>query len=311
MTERRSGFALLTVLCVMTIASSIALAATLVGRDAFTAERNRIQLERAWWRAAGCAARARAALDAELSAGALVPGGQTRTWRSLDQAIAGAPVLAAAGCTVSLEAAGTRLDVNAATPEQIERALVAAGIVDRGLELRDALLDWLDADDETRPSGAEEVWYLAQHRPLPANGPLSSTRELSRIRGFEAPADAEAFAAVISTDAGRISIPNASAAALSTVPGFTPAVVQRILDLRAGGQPIYDLLQVVGTVPSSDASEMMNHYPEITRLTTLDPDAWILTSRARADSGAAEVRIEQRLLRNGSRVVAARTRVMP
>jgi type II secretory pathway component PulK len=286
--EARRGFALITVLCVMSIASAVALAATLLGRDAFAAERNRIHLERALWRSVGCAARARASLDESLTAAALLPGGLTRTWRGLDGAMDAAPLVAAGGCALTLEAAGAKLDLNTASPEQLDRALAAAGLEDQAMELRDALIDW-----------------------RAANGPLSSIRELERVRGFESPATLSALAALAGVDAGRISIPNAPAAVLSTVPGFTPAVVQRILGMRAAGQQIYDLLQVVGQVGASDAGEMMSRYPETVRVTTLDPDAWLLTSRARVDAGAAEVVLEQRLLRNGSRVVQVRSRVLP
>lgn len=50
--------------------------------------------------------------------------------------------------------------------------------------MRDSLLDWLDADDEKRPYGAEAPFYA----PLgyrPRNGAFASVGELRRVRGFD------------------------------------------------------------------------------------------------------------------------------
>jgi len=51
--------------------------------------------------------------------------------------------------------------------------------------LTDALLDWLDPDDEPRPAGAETSYYLGLSPPYPAaNAPLDSLDELARVKGF-------------------------------------------------------------------------------------------------------------------------------
>jgi type II secretory pathway component PulK len=64
--ERR-GFAMITTLWVMTVASVIALAGALTGRSAVNATRHRTQLERGFWIASGCASRIRAAIDNALA----------------------------------------------------------------------------------------------------------------------------------------------------------------------------------------------------------------------------------------------------
>lgn len=53
-------------------------------------------------------------------------------------------------------------------------------------QMADALLDWLDADNETRTFGAEAAWY-AENAPhaKPSNGPIRSLHQLSFIRGFD------------------------------------------------------------------------------------------------------------------------------
>lgn len=48
----------------------------------------------------------------------------------------------------------------------------------------DAILDWLDEDDEAREFGAESAYYASLEPPYaPKNGPLDTVEELLRVRG--------------------------------------------------------------------------------------------------------------------------------
>jgi type II secretory pathway component PulK len=74
----------------------------------------------------------------------------------------------------------------------------------------EALVDWLDTDDEPRGSGgAENSYYEGLKTPYKAhNGPMFSAGELRIIRGFDAPAIAKLFpgvaeAAVADLDMGN------------------------------------------------------------------------------------------------------------
>ena len=52
-------------------------------------------------------------------------------------------------------------------------------------DVADAILDWLDADDESRDFGAESSYYRSQSPPYEAkNGPLDSLDELLLVRGI-------------------------------------------------------------------------------------------------------------------------------
>ncbi len=56
-----------------------------------------------------------------------------------------------------------------------------------GLEgnLVDPLIDWIDADNDTRPGGAEDAEYLSGDPPhRTANQPLSDIEELRQVRGY-------------------------------------------------------------------------------------------------------------------------------
>lgn len=52
-------------------------------------------------------------------------------------------------------------------------------------DVADAILDFIDADEETRPYGAEYIDYYQQLQPgyKPANGPLASVEQLLLVRG--------------------------------------------------------------------------------------------------------------------------------
>ena len=53
-------------------------------------------------------------------------------------------------------------------------------------DLLDALVDWLDVNEEPRPAGAESAYYNRLKPPYPAkNGNLDTTEELRLIKGFD------------------------------------------------------------------------------------------------------------------------------
>jgi general secretion pathway protein K len=52
-------------------------------------------------------------------------------------------------------------------------------------DLVDALVDWIDPDDNPQPAGAESLYYQSQRPPYrAANGPLSSLGDLRLVKGF-------------------------------------------------------------------------------------------------------------------------------
>lgn len=87
-------------------------------------------------------------------------------------------------------AEASRLNLNGATEGEIKRlmqdVLPELG-VENWEELADALLDWLDKDDEPRPMGAERDYYINLDPPYtPKNGPLDTIDELLLVKGFSA-----------------------------------------------------------------------------------------------------------------------------
>jgi len=92
-----------------------------------------------------------------------------------------------AGIRYGLEDESTRLNINVLAaldkiaPSTGRQLLLALpGMTD---EIADAILDWMDEDDEPREFGAESEYYAA-FGYAPKNGPLESIEELLLVRGI-------------------------------------------------------------------------------------------------------------------------------
>lgn len=71
---------------------------------------------------------------------------------------------------------------HAADVERFRRLLTA---LELSPALADAVVDWLDADMETRGSGAEDDYYMSMTPPYrAANGPITTASELRMVKGF-------------------------------------------------------------------------------------------------------------------------------
>lgn len=286
----RSGFALVTVLWVVAAAATVMLASSALGADATGAASNRLNAAQAFWRAHDCAARACAAIDAVLSEGD--DGDAARSWRLLHRLIA----ISGDSCDVELEAAGTRLDVNVASEAQLH-ALIRATSPSDADSLAAALLDWRDADNTPRALGVESEWYDDHERSVPRDGPFADAREILLVRGFEN----GSYDSLLTVGPARLSLNTAPLAVLASVRGLSEEILMRIAEERTNGRAIVDVLPLAARVSPQAAHDLVAHYPEIVRLTTVDPDAWLLTATGRSGSPAISAFIEMRLVRAGRR----------
>jgi type II secretory pathway component PulK len=261
----RRGFALLTVLWLLSAAAAIGTVMHLAAQAAIAGAQANTDWHRAAWRAEGCAAALIAHLDQQL-------GEQSQShdiWRHLNRAGETLPV---AGCTVTLEPLGTRANVNRLSTEAIATLLQSTGVAARrSVELAAALADWRDADDEVLSRGAEREWYAAERRPLPRNGALHDEGELRLVRGFEK----DGFSGIITAEEARISLGHASPAVLATLPGFGSEVVKIVTDARAAGA--YEKLELqtlAGLVSGTAQQELLAAFDSLAMLTAATPDAW-------------------------------------
>lgn len=112
-------------------------------------------------------------------------------------------------------------------------------------DVADAILDWVDEDDEPRPYGAERDYYIGQPTPYePRNGPIDSVEELLLVRGVTAPM-------LFGMDANRNGMLDASeqSMAVSTTASGSASlgwssyltVYSKESNLRDDGQPRIDI----------------------------------------------------------------------
>jgi DNA uptake protein ComE-like DNA-binding protein len=253
-----------------------------VGRSAVDATRNRTQLARAYWVAVACAARAHAAVDETLNeAGTL--DNAVETWRTLDRAIATIHAEGASDCEVTLEAVGTRVDINAASEEMLSNLLRVMGYDDAtSEEMTTALMAW-----------------RASH------GAFADLHQVALVPGFE---DVALFDSVLSVEPGRVSLATAPVTVLLALPGMSNEAAEQIVALRDAGTPLQDLMSLLGMLSETSSATMLARYPDLARLATADPDAWVLTVRATSGAPPATVALQLRLQRSGTVAVVTASR---
>ncbi|HEX6807361.1 MAG TPA: hypothetical protein VF118_05195 [Gemmatimonadaceae bacterium] len=308
--QRAKGFVLLAVLWVMVGVGALGLGLALMARRAAGTAYNRRAATAAMWLAEDCASRAEAAIGEVLRP----RGGDTTssadaeraTWSRLDEAVASSSDLGHAPCSVGMRPTGTTIDINTADDSLLAHLFIALGngsaLAD---SLADAILDWRDADDVPRPSGAERNWYVAQGRGAPRNAPFADVRELRRVRGFE---ERVGLDSVLGVEPDRMVLDRASLAVIAALPGFTAEAVAHVAEHRARGIPIPDLLSLGAELSPASRAALLADYPELVRLTTAEPDAWMLTARATVGTPAVTYVLELRLVRAGNRAAVVRRR---
>ena len=303
--RRRRGFALLAVLWVLVSGAALAFSMSLAARTAVATARNRMDFARARWQAAGCAERARLVVDETLSAGPLSDAPRP-PWRSLDVRVLASPLLASAPCEIAVEPVGKTVNVNALDRETLGAVLVAASIRGpRNDSLVDALLDWRDPDDVPREHGAEREWYDARKRPAPRNGPFADVSEIRLVRGFD---NLPPISALVGVEPGRIALSHASPALLAALPGMSAEAVAVLVDIRAKGGDLDNLL-LLGARLSGTARELLRRrYVDLTRLTTAEPEGWVVSARTSPTGSRVVADVEMKLVRAGTRSAVVRWR---
>lgn len=302
----RGGFALLAVLWVIVALATFAFASSLAARNALASSHNRSDELRATWRANDCAERARASIAEALLATERIDARSQPGWTELDAVVRASPLVAEARCSVRLEAAGSRIDVNHADGEMIDALLRRMGVdVPVRDSMVDALLDWRDPDDAPRPHGAERTWYAARARIVPRNGAFADVREIARVRGFER---VRGLDSVFSIEPGRVSLTNASLEVIAALPGIDDEAVARIAEARARGARVEDMAAFAGELSSYARERMLARYSDLVHAATVEPEAWILQARADGGAPAVTVVVELRLVRAGDRAAVVRRR---
>jgi type II secretory pathway component PulK len=291
----RDGFALLAVLWMLGGGAALGALLMLSTRHAQQVAINRVGLARARWIAEGCVERARVAVDEWTGARAI----DDSVWAHLDRIVRASPLTR--GCDLAIVPAGTTLDVNRASDAALRRLFTSAGLSATAADsLVDAVLDWRDADDDPRVSGAERRWYETARRIPPRNADVASAEELATIRGLEARPE---IASMLGTAPGRIVLSHAPLPVLATLPGITPAALAELERRRAVGDSVIDVVRLGAVLDSAASSSLLAQIAALNELATPLPDAWLIAARA-SDGGtrALSARLELRVVRSGRRL---------
>jgi general secretion pathway protein K len=163
-------------------------------------------------------------------------------------------------------------------------------------DLLDALVDWLDVNDEPRPAGAETDYYGKLKPPYRAkNGPLDTLEELRLVKGFDSATIGKLapFVTIYADEPGslaaKININTAPKEILATLSDkMTDDLAARILDRRK-------------TTPFKNASELA----QVAGMEGIAQELSLLTT---AKGAVYRIRAEA-LVRETSRLVEAVVRV--
>ncbi len=269
-----AGFALLAVLWLLVAASVLAGVTLASARLGSTASANRIRLTRAEWAREACVE----ILLARWAEGRKGGKADGRTDGKADRRTGGQAdgridLGRGTWCRATLDEPTARLNVNLADGGALRRLLSSAlppyrPSVD---SLADALLDWRDPDDLTRPAGAEGEWYRGHHRPLPRNGPLVNIEELRLVRGFDS-AVVHQLAPYLTTEgAGTIDLNTASLAVIATLPGIGAEALQVIEDRRRRGKSWGSLDELVAALSPAGQRSLLEAYQQLQQTVVVSP----------------------------------------
>jgi general secretion pathway protein K len=141
--------------------------------------------------------------------------------------------------------------------EAFARLLASLGLAP---ELSEAVLDWIDADqDIAGPAGAEDAYYLSLKKPYrAANRPMIQVDELYRVRGFDAAAVAKLRPYVTALPARtRVNVNTAGEAVLAALLPKVPRMKIAQLVAARGSKPLRTMQEVVQWASEAPAAEVM------------------------------------------------------
>jgi general secretion pathway protein K len=139
-----------------------------------------------------------------------------------------------------------KIDLNSATDALLRNLFLTIGGAspDATAHIVDAIRDWQDPDDLTRPNGAEEADYRAAGlKYKPANAPFETVTELARVMGVTPAIYANvADSLTVHSRQPGVNAATASRTVLLALPGTTAETVDAFLQQRsaalAAKQPI-------------------------------------------------------------------------
>lgn len=257
---------------------------------------NRIAATRDIWLADGCASIAIAAIESELQE-ASSPVAINTVWANLDVEHRGPAWSLLSPCHVALEPSGTRLGVNQVSEESLRASLSSIGSSARRDSMVDSYLDWRDADDSTRASGAERGWYVKARRALPRNDNFEALAEVRLVRGWDA---ADVPMEYLQLENERVVLDRAPRVVLQMMHGLSSEAIEWIDHNRKvlRGQ---DISVMFDHLSPEARTALQREYAGLRATTSVVPESWYMEC-AGATASRAAFRIRLRLIRAGDRI---------
>jgi general secretion pathway protein K len=256
----RRGFALLAVLWLIAALAALVAGGLALVRTGLGASSNRITLTRAAWAREACIDIMLARGFASARDGSI---GVRETRERVD-------LSRTTWCSLEVADPSGRLNLNLASVDALQRLI--------GDSLADALLDWRDPDDVSRPLGAESDWYRRQGRFRPRNAPLASFEELRLIRGFDSLRVRQLADLVTVRGRGIINVNAASSRVLAAALQLPDEVISLLNDQRRLMRPVASLDYLISLVPPGHRANLMARYQELTQLLAFGPTELTVTA---------------------------------
>jgi type II secretory pathway component PulK len=181
-------------------------------------------------------------------------------WRNPEELIVSEMTFDDAAFILTVRDTGAALNLNTAEEDMIQSFLAQGLRLDFALaeKLTQAILDWIDEDDDPRLGGGEREEYLrAGMAVLPPNRPFASIEELRYILGMT-PQIFEEAAIYLTLSGSRINVNSAPEAVLLAIPVITPDVAAQLVRDRDSGllpRNAGALLDLVSSVPGGSRQQ--------------------------------------------------------
>lgn len=167
---------------------------------------------------------------------------------------------------------------------RFQRLLATLGLPQ---ELGNTLVDWMDANGETMPNGAEDEYYMSLDKPYRcANLPLSDIGELVWVRGFDATTiqRLQPFVSVLPVSNTAVNVNFAPPEVLMAIlPGLTLQDARQ-LALQASSTPFMSLADFLQRLPKTVIQDS-------TLLLSVSSQYFMVTGYATQGDGASSAHV--------------------
>jgi general secretion pathway protein K len=215
---------------------------------------------------------------------------------------------------VSAYDAGSRLQLNLATEEELQRLIASLGVDARSASrLAQRIMDWRDGDDTPRSQGAERDDYLRiGARLLPANRPFDRVKDLLNVDGMTPQLYARVAPLLTIHGTGQVNANAAPRAVLASLPGLGLEAIEAIVSGRVSGRPIQSLGELMTRVSPDAARGIGDAMGTLDRQLIFATNQLVIVSEGRLRGSPLRAGLEVVMQRTGdSFIELAHRRVDP